>query len=167
MAYRKLNNIEIQDAHIFNLNFSGVEGPYNPAGRRNFCVELDPDISEQLEADGWNVKHGKPKQNNPEENWPDFMKVNVSWRNPKKQPEVYMVTSKKKIELTEKTIHRLDAADIQKVDLLIDPSYWSRADGSEGYSAYVKVMYVTIAEPSFADKYADIPDDTDGPIPFA
>lgn len=166
MAYRKIDTVEIQDAHIFNLNFSGIEGQYNPAGRRNFCVELSDDDSTRLEEAGWNVKHGKPKQNNPDENWPDFMKVNVSWKNPKKQPQIFMVTSKKKIELNERTIGRLDSADITRVDLLIDPSYWSRADGTEGYSAYVKVMYVTIAEPSFADRYADIPDDEEEVIPF-
>lgn len=165
MAYRQLNDIEIQDAHIFNLNFSGVEDQYNPAGRRNFCVEVPDDMVDTLRADGWNVKDGKPKKNNPEESWPAFMKVNVSWKNPRKQPEIYMVTSKKKIELNERTIGRLDSADIQRVDLLIDPSYWERQDGSFGYSAYVKTMYVVINEPSFAERYADIPD-SDEEIPF-
>lgn len=166
MSYVQLNPVEIQNAHIFNLNFSGVEGRYNPAGRRNFCVELDDETAAAMEADGWNVKHGKPKQNNPDEKWPDFVKVNVSWKNPKKQPAIFMVTSKKKMELNERTISRLDSADIQNVDLVIDPSYWSTDDGREGYSAYVKMMYVTIAEPSFAAKYEDIPDDSDEPIPF-
>lgn len=165
MAYKKLDNVEFENAHIFNLNFSGIEGQYNPAGRRNFCLELDPETSEALEAEGMNVKHGKPKQNNPDENWPDFIKVNVSWKNPRKQPAIFMVTSKKKIELNERTIGRLDSADIKHVDLVIEPSYWERADGSSGYSAYVKCMYVTIEEPSFADKYDELPDDEDV-IPF-
>ena len=159
MEYKKLNNVELENANIFNLNFNGIEGQYNPAGRRNFCVEIPDELSEQMERDGWNIKHGKPKKNNPDEKWPDYLKVNVSWKNPRKQPEIFMVTSKKKILMNENTVGRLDSADIQNVDLVIEPSFWSRADGSSGYSAYVKAMWVTIAEPSFADKYDDFPED--------
>lgn len=160
MAYKQIDCIELENAHIFNLNFSGVADNYNAAGRRNFCVEIPDKLTDSLRADGWNVKEGKPMANDPDKKWPDFLKVNVSWRNPRKQPEIFMVTSKKKILMTERTIGRLDSADIQSVDLLIDPSYWSRPnEGKEGYAAYVKTMYVTIAEPSFSDKYADIPED--------
>lgn len=164
MAFKKLADVEVQNANIFWTNFSGVEGQYNPAGRRNFCVELDEQSAEDMEADGWNVKRRKPREG--EEVGTPYLKVNVSWKNTNHQPDIYMVTSKKKILMDERTIGRLDSADIQRVDLLINPSYWSRPDGSEGYAAYVKTMYVTISEPKFAERYEDIPDDTDEVIPF-
>ncbi|NMC58666.1 MAG: hypothetical protein GYA51_04660, partial [Candidatus Methanofastidiosa archaeon] len=42
-------NIIVENARIAFRNFSGKEGKYNPAGRRNFCVFLDPKTAEELE----------------------------------------------------------------------------------------------------------------------
>ena len=60
------------------------------------------------------------------------------------------------IHLDEETVGRLDTADITYVDLEINPYDWSsKRGGAPAYSAYVKELYVTIAESRFAAKYAE------------
>ena len=54
-------NIRIENAKIRFRNFSGKEGRFNPAGRRNFCVFLDDDTANDLKDEGWNIKWLNPR----------------------------------------------------------------------------------------------------------
>lgn len=142
------NNITIEGAKIMFRNFSGKESKFNPAGKRNFCLMLEPELANQLVADGWNVRYLKAREEGDEDQ--PYLPVSVSF-DPIK-PNIFMVTSKNKIELFEDTVGQLDYAEITNVDLILRPYNWE-VNGKSGVKAYVKTMYVTIEEDIFANKY--------------
>lgn len=152
------DNIVIEDARIGFRNFSGKEGKFNPAGRRNFCVFLDGEIGAVLENDGWNVRWLDPRDEGDERQ--PYLQVAVSYDNI--PPKIILVTSKGKTILDETSVNILDWAEIKCVDLIIRPYNWEMHKGTKneksGVKAYIKSMYVTIAEDEFEDKYYDVPD---------
>ena len=151
--YKATKNLSIENAKIFARNFSGLEGKYNPAGRRTFCVLVENDIADDLINDGWNIKWLKPRDEDDEPQ--AYISVVVSYRyNP---PTVYMIAGNKKMKLEEDRINILDWAEIENVDIVIRPYNWE-VNGQTGVKAYLKNMYVTIVRDEFADKYDDIPE---------
>lgn len=152
------SNIVVEGARIGFRNFSGKEGKYNPAGRRNFCVFLDSDLAIQLEEDGWNIRWLEPRDEGDEKQ--AYLQVAVSYDNI--PPKIVLVTRKRKTSLDEESINILDWAEIENVDLIIRPYNWTVQAGTKheksGVKAYIKSMYVTIAEDEFEDKYQDVPD---------
>jgi hypothetical protein len=146
-------NIVIENARIGFRNFSGKEGKYNPAGRRNFCVFLDPKIAEDLVADGWNVRYLEPRD--PDDEKQAYLQVAVNFSNV--PPKIIVITSKNKTTLEETTVNMLDWAEIENVDLIIRPYNWD-VNGKSGVKAYIKSMYVTLVEDEFEKKYRDVPD---------
>lgn len=150
---KKVSNIAIGGAKIVFRNFRGLEGKFNPAGRRNFCVLLDNDLAEQLLQDGWNVRYFAPREEG--EAPQAYMQVGVSYSN--KPPKIWMVTSRGKTLLDEESVGALDWAEIVNIDMTINPYPWN-VSGKSGIKAYLKSMYVTIAEDEFEAKYADSDD---------
>ena len=148
------NNIVIENARIGFRNFSGKEGQYNPAGRRNFCVFLDDkSLAEQLMNDGWNVRTLRPREEGDEEQ--PYLQVAVNYENI--PPKIVLVTDHGKTTLEESEVGMLDWADIKNVDLIIRPYNWD-VNGKQGVKAYAKSLYVTIEEDEFESKYYDVPD---------
>lgn len=158
------NNIVIENARIGFRNFSGKEGKYNPAGRRNFCVFLEAELGQRLEEDGWNVRWLEPKDDGEEKQ--AYLQVAVSYDNI--PPKLLIISSKGKTVLDEESVGILDWAEIKEVDLIIRPYNWTLHAGTRneknGVKAYVKSMYVTIAEDEFESKYYDVPDSASGSI---
>lgn len=146
-------NISIEHADIGFRNFSGKPGKFTPAGRRSFCVFLDPDLAHMLEAEGWNIRWLTPR--NEEDEPRAYLQVAVAYEN--FAPKVYLVTRKGKQLLDEKTVNVVDYAEIENVDLTIRPYNWE-VSGKSGVKAYLKTMYVTLSEDEFEDKYYDVPD---------
>lgn len=147
------NVIVIENARIGFRNFSGKEGKYNPAGRRNFCVFLETDIAQKYEKDGWNVRWLDPR--NPDDDRQAYLQIAVSYKNI--QPKIILISNHNKTVLDESSINILDWAEVVNVDLIIRPYNWD-VNGKQGVKAYVKSMYVTLAEDDFAGKYRDVPD---------
>lgn len=140
---KRLEPYMIQDARILFLNFSGEERQYNLAGNRNFVIDLRPEDAETLIRDGWNVKIKDPYEDGDD---PDrFLKVKVSFKN--RAPYVCVVgdITKRQTVLDEGLVGMLDIADIVKVDLIISPYSWDIND-KQGVTAYLKTIYVTVAE---------------------
>ena len=147
-------NIVAEKARIGFRNFSGKEGQYNPAGRRNFCWFIDDEVLvSKLVDDGWNVRMLKPRDD--DEKPQAYLQVAVEYKN--YPPKVMLVTSRGKSRLEEEDINMLDWAEIKNVDLIIRPYNWS-VNGKSGTKAYLKAMYVTIEEDEFESKYEDVPD---------
>lgn len=151
MAINK--NITLEGARIGFRNFSGKEGRFNPAGRRNFCVFLDSDIAPTLQEDGWNIKYLTPRE--PGDEPQAYLQVAVSYANI--PPKIVLITGNGKTVLNETNVGMLDWAEISNVDLIIRP-YNYDVNGKVGVKAYCKTMYVTIEEDEFEKKYYDVPD---------
>lgn len=140
---RNYEPITIKDAQIFKTNFSGKEiPPYNPEGRRNFCVFIDDlRVAEDMKQDGWNIRWLEPKQEGDERR--AFISVAVNFSN--RPPKILMYTSKGETRIDEDTVNMLDWAEKTKVDLTINPRYWDD-NGCEKIKAYLRTMLVWIYE---------------------
>ena len=149
-----------ENCHIIFRNFAGEQSQFNPKGSRNFCVIIsDRDVAERMLADGWNVKWLAPRDEGDDET--PYLQVSVSFDNV--PPTVVLISSKGRTRLDEDTISMLDYADIETVDVILNPYNWE-VNGKSGVKAYLKSMYVTIHEDALALKYAEKDESDD--IPF-
>ena len=147
------STITIEGARIAFRNFSGKEGKYNPAGKRNFCVLLEEDLAKTLEHDGWNVRWLNPRdEGDPPQG---YLQVSVAYGN--FPPKIVLVSSNGKTVLGEEEVGLLDWAEIESVDLVIRPYNWE-VNSKTGVKAYLKSLWVTIVEDEFEKKYKDVPD---------
>lgn len=151
----RLNNLIIENARIMFRNFSGKEGRFNPEGQRNFCVAIDdPEAVEQMKTEGYNIKYLTPRDE--EEEPQPYIQVKVRFDN--YPPKVVLVTNHGKSILDAETVSTLDYAEITNADLIISPNRWEMG-GKTGVSAYLKSLYITIAEDPFEAKYyGNLPD---------
>lgn len=157
MSEKVTSNINIEGARLIFKNFQGKKSDYNDEGNRNFGVLLDDDLAEQLMADGWPVKHLRPKEDDPDHYEQPWLPVKVKF-NPY-PPIAVLINSRGKKKLDEDTIDQLDWSIIRNCDLIIRPYNYPAIKGRPaGVSAYLKAIYVTISEDEFAEKYGDIPD---------
>lgn len=140
---RSYEPITIRNATIFKSNFSGKEiPPYNPAGRRNFCVFIDDlKIAEDMEKDGWNIRWLEPK--NEGDVRKAFLSVAVSFTN--RPPKILLISSRGETRLGEEEVDMLDWAEKTNVDLTINPRYWDDG-GKTRIKAYLRTLKVTIYE---------------------
>lgn len=146
-------NVTIENAKLAFRNFSGKEGRFNAAGQRNFCILLDDDVAKDLSRIGWNVKVLKPRDEGDDPQ--PYIQVTVSYR--VLPPKIVVLTSQNKTILGEETIHVLDWAEIDNVDLIIRPYQWE-VNGKTGIKAYVKSMYISLIEDELEKKYVKVPD---------
>lgn len=146
-------NITIEDAQIRFRNFSGKEGQFNREGDRNFVVLLDPDMANVLVQDGWNVKTLEAREEG--DLAQPYLQVSVGYK--AAPPQIVMITSRGRTQLSESEVALLDAVDIKTADLIIRPYVWE-VSGKTGVKAYLKDLFITIEENALDLKYADLPD---------
>lgn len=147
-----VNNINIEGAMIIWKNFSGKRDKFNP-GKRGFSVVIDDTVmADELRQEGWNVKD-RPLQegaDDSEQEWTLPVKLNMN-----RYTQVWLIVGNHKTLLDEDTVSQLDVVDIVNCDISIRPYEWEM-NGRTGITAYVDLMYVTIRENKFAEKYADL-----------
>lgn len=160
MSNERIPNLSVENARIIFRNFAGKEGKFNPAGKRSFCLLLDEDTAERLADQGWNVKTLAPRD--PDDDPQPYIQVAVQFGN--YPPNIYLISGRTKTKLDEDTVSILDYAEIENVDLIINPSRWE-VSGKSGIKAYLKTLYVTIVENEFEKKYRDMDEDDDD-LPF-
>lgn len=145
----------IEGARLIYRNFAGKEQkPFNDKGDRNFCCVLDPKTAADLEKMGYNVKTTKPRDmGEDEEAEPGipFVQIKVKFQN--RPPKIVVLTDTSRTLLNSDSVEILDYADIRNVDLIAVPFFWEMG-GKNGYSAYLKTMFVTIEEDALEAKYA-------------
>lgn len=148
----RLLPLEIEDAKIGYRNFSGIETQYNREGDANFAVFLEEDQALEAEALGWNVKWPKPKAEIPpeEDMRKPFISVSVSFK--RKPPKIVVFVGEKVTVLDADTVGTLDYAEIDVVDLILEPYHWN-INGVSGVKAYLKAIYVTLTQDAFTKKY--------------
>ena len=156
-----------ENCRIIFKNFEGKQSQYNREGDRNFCVIIeDLATAKRLADDGWNIKYLAPLEEGDQET--AYLPVAVSFNNV--PPTIVMLSSKGRTHLDETNVGILDHAEIENVDLIVNPYNWS-VNGKSGVKAYAKTMYVTIHEDALTRKYSvldtrdpvDVPDDD---LPF-
>lgn len=136
-------------------NFAGKEGRYNKAGDRNFCLLLNPEDADEMLKDGWNVRFLDPRDEGDEPT--PYIQIKVGFGGKGRPPKIVLVTKRGKTQVDEDTVNTLDWAEIEKADISINP-YHYEVNGKSGVKAYLKTMYVTIAEDDFEERYYDVPD---------
>lgn len=144
------NSIVIEDAHILFSNFSGRPDKYNPnGGKRSFSIVLDPKIAQDLSDRGWNVRTLRPREEGDEPT--SYLNVNV--RFDVRPPKVFMITdNENKVPLNETTIGELDYADIESVDVALNPYEYQPGK----VSVYLDELYAKLAPDPLGDKYRDM-----------
>lgn len=126
-------------------NFAGEKSQYNKTGIKNFVVFLDEEIANELSNKGWNIKKTKES-----ENFESQYYLQVTIGNGSK----IVVISGENVQTFMDTddVSFLDWADIENVDIIINPYNW-KVEGNSGIKAYLKTLYVTITVDAFQEKY--------------
>lgn len=147
----EISKVTIEDAQIIFRNFEGKAGPFNDEGKRRFSIVLPEDEANHLASQGWNVKRRDPKEE--DDDVLIHLPVEVNYKN--RPPHIVMLTSTGRTTLTEDMVSILDFADIQKVDLVLNPYEWQMPSGTSGVKAYLKTMFVHVDEDDLERKYAE------------
>lgn len=152
------DNLVIENAKITYRNFGGAEGQFNPAGARNFAVQIGSiEEAEALAELGWKVKLKKPREDGEDHEYPATMPVSLKYHPKVKPPRVVLIKRNGQLNLDEEVVEHLDFMDIEKVDLIIRPFHWQLKSGAEGVKNMLVSIYVTIREDALELKYASVP----------
>lgn len=148
-------DLRIENARVLFKNFSGKEKRnqnnkiVNREGARNFNIVIDdPEIAEQLRADGWDIK-----QTSVNDEGESLYRLPVHIRFDNFPPQVVMVSGNKKKTLNEESISCLDNAEIDYCDVCLNPYHYEVQDKT-GIKAYLKMAYFVINVDPWEEKYA-------------
>lgn len=145
---------QLEDAKIIFRNFAGKRTQFNAEGDRNFCLDLTGEDIGMLQADGWNVKFTKAREEDDEPR--PYLPVAIKYNF--KPPHIVLVTSSGQRHLSEDMLEVLDFAELTKVDIIVRGWHWFNNYGTEfeksGVKAEVKTMYCTIYEDELELKYS-------------
>ena len=158
--YRFIEPLVVQDARIvmktrnFGGNNPGRFDRPDMKGRmpRHFSIILDPEKFDipKLQEIGWNIKIGKPNDEDPDYVPGFYLRVHADWYDPdepryKYNPIAYKRGSDGDIPLDKDTIKELDTAEIERCNMVIT-GRWSESPSYTGVVAYLKKIGVKVSE---------------------
>jgi len=152
----QLQPVTIENGTLRFKNFAGLEGPFTPAGTRQFSVELPEQSALAMLQDGWNVKRYEGKEEGDEGFY--YISISVSYK--LRPPLIVMIPEDNpnaRVNLTEETVAMLDWAEVLTADLSIRPYNWVVGSGAQqktGIKAYLQSLYVTVRQDRLAIKYS-------------
>lgn len=147
-------NVVMENVRLVFRNFEGKEGRYNRKGDRSFNIVLDEETARRMEADGWNVKWFKDREDR-EDGDPREGYLELAMRYDRGRPPKVVIISNitgKRNFLDEDTVEMLDWAEFVTVDVVFRARYWEVNEKS-GIKAYLQSMYATIVEDPLDAKY--------------
>lgn len=155
------NDITVRNAEFRYLNFAGRPTTYKPEGGvRSFQLILPPDVAREMDEFGWNVKMTRPRATATDEEIEKFesrpyVEVTVSYKIDELAPKIALITDVQTL-LSEETAFLVDEADIVKMDVVINPSFWN-VSGKTGVKAYLRKAFITIVQDDLDQEYSHIP----------
>lgn len=141
------SNLNLEGIRIGFRNFEGRAQKYNQEGNRNFAVFIDSTLAEDLEKQGWNVHWPKTPEGDINPDRDPFIKVRVNFNF--KGLKAVMIVNNQPRFLDEETIGALDTADLENVDISINPYEYEPGKISASLSA----IYATVRTDEFTSKY--------------
>ena len=151
-------NVIIEDAAIKWWTFSGMVTENNRNGDKKFTLIIpNQDIANELSDLGYNVKIRPAYDEGGEPNM--YLEVKVKYHEKEElrflNPDVYLISNRKKTLLDDESIRSLDGADtFERIDLEIKMGRWKRGNMT-GTTAYVKEGYFTLPFSRLAARYAE------------
>ena len=152
---RFIEPLVIKDVRIVmkTRNFSGNNpGKFDREGARNFSIFLDPEKVDipKLQAEGWNIKFGKPNPEDPDDVPSAFLRIHANWfplddSRSGMNPMVFKSVGGEMVRLDEETIKSLDTDEILKANVTIT-GRWMESPTYTGVVAYLKKLAVTVSE---------------------
>ena len=163
----------ITNEDIRSRNFAGAEkrSKVNPAqvvnsaGRRNFCIELTPEIAEELKDFGCDVKYTRPRDENDIPK--PFVQINVSYMY--RAPEVHEIANGVDNVLDEAHIEELDRVEFGKLELELQiGNEKMHNDGTKYRPLFANLIWAEIVPNYFQMKLANLknPYGVDDDTPF-
>lgn len=135
----------LEDVQIIFPDFRGSRG------KPCFSIALDMETAQKLTSEGWNVKYPKPDDSGFERE--PYLNVNIRYT-PYSKIKAVSIVNGHPTEYDEDTIGSLGAfnyrnGDVENVDIVINPYEFKPGT----YSAYLKTIYVTLADDPLYDKH--------------
>jgi hypothetical protein len=151
------DELTLRDVRMIYKNFSGREGLYNEAGKRNFSIWLTNGQANYLRDMGWNPKLIKRTAELPEEDREWHLPVNVSYKEGTRHPRIFFITksTNSRNPVDEEFVGMIDRGVFDKVDVTISPYNWRLKSGAEGVSGYLRTWYGFIHEDPLDLEYAE------------
>lgn len=157
-----VENVSGRDIPYRMRNFSGEErkDPHtnqivNAKGDRNFCLFLSTDLALQLKADGWNVRELKPIDK--EDSGQPFLPIKLGYSEKSRPPKIIIVNSAgQQHQMDVEEVHKIDGMDIDYANIKIHPYLWN-VQNKSGVKAYLRSIYIHIAEDELDRKYSNVP----------
>lgn len=155
---RTLRNIPGDQITWRHMESSNNLSRYDREGVRYFAIKLSDEFAEELETEGWPVTWRDLNRNDPNADEPDmqaYLKVFIKYGT-RFPCDIYLVNANRKTKtlLDESdldTLH-IDAKDIETIDLLIRPYYWTYGD-QHGIKAQVQAMNILLSQSDLDDGY--------------
>ena len=146
---RPKDNVTFEDARLIWRDFTGERNRFN--SDRTFSIVLTPDVADELEKDGWNVKRRPPREEGDDPLCTLAVKVVFG----KVPPKIVLINSGGKSQKLDKdTVGILDWIKVKTADVVIRP-YNYDFNGHTGTKAYLKTLYVTKEVDALEEKYAE------------